>query len=141
MLRTLAIAVWIALASSPAARPDDGHPATVSELDLPPSHAVGVHPSSRRVVHRFDFDERAQGNLEDMPKYWIPFRPAGFPPYARGGFDPRIGTIPPPRSISLAKGATLRFITEAKKFPFARTASIGSRASSASTASNSDGRV
>lgn len=117
MLRTLAIAVWIALASSPAARPDDGHPATVSELDLPPSHAVGVHPSSRRVVHRFDFDERAQGNLEDMPKYWIPFRPAGFPPYARGGFDPRIGHDSAPSFHLLSEGRNVAFHYRGEEIP------------------------
>ncbi|GAG19914.1 unnamed protein product, partial [marine sediment metagenome] len=35
-------------------------------------------------MHRFDFDELAAGNLEEIPKYWEPLRPIGFPHYAYG---------------------------------------------------------
>ncbi|MCH8966846.1 MAG: hypothetical protein IID43_04145, partial [Planctomycetes bacterium] len=48
-------------------------------------------PDSRRIVHRFDFDERASGNLEDEPKFWTPLRLAGFPRYATGAFDFDVG--------------------------------------------------
>lgn len=44
-----------------------------------------------RVVHRFDFDERGAGNLEDIPKYWEQLRPQGFPHYASGAFDYKVG--------------------------------------------------
>jgi hypothetical protein len=49
-----------------------------------------------RILHRFDFDERGQGNIEEVPKYWDQFRPPGFPHYARGGFDFGIGFNAPP---------------------------------------------
>lgn len=49
-----------------------------------------------RVVHHFDFDERGEGNLEDIPKYWIPVRPDGFPGFAEGGFDFDLGGLAPP---------------------------------------------
>ena len=32
--------------------------------------------TSRRIVHVFDFDERGAGNLEDVPKFWVPMRHA-----------------------------------------------------------------
>ena len=44
-----------------------------------------------RVVHRFDFDERGEGNLEDVPKFWEPFRPRHFPHFTHGTFDFEIG--------------------------------------------------
>jgi len=44
-------------------------------------------PKPDRVVHSFDFDERDEGNLEDLPKFWMPVRPSGFPQFAQGGFD------------------------------------------------------
>ncbi|MBI4718384.1 MAG: hypothetical protein HY763_11305 [Planctomycetes bacterium] len=61
-----------------------------------PSPTSIVHPSSARVVHQFDFDERKEGNLEELPKYWEPFRSAGFPRYAEGSFDFHLGHSAPP---------------------------------------------
>ncbi len=57
---------------------------------------VAAQPSiitSDRKIHAFDFDERKSGNLEDLPRYWGPFRPAGFPrfPADQCGFDFTIG--------------------------------------------------
>lgn len=49
-----------------------------------------------RVVHHFDFDERNKGNLEDIPKYWEPLRPKGFPHYVTGLFDDLVGHEAPP---------------------------------------------
>ncbi len=47
--------------------------------------------SSNRIVHRFDFAERDDGNLEDVPRYWEPLVLDGFPHYATGKFDDAIG--------------------------------------------------
>jgi hypothetical protein len=44
-----------------------------------------------RVVHHFDFDERDDGNLEDVPMFWESFRPPGFPKFAQGRFDFEVG--------------------------------------------------
>ena len=50
----------------------------------------------RRITHQFDFDERDDGNLEDVPKYWVPLRPGGFPSFTRGRFDLEVGHLAPP---------------------------------------------
>ncbi len=55
----------------------------VGQAQAPGTMDKGTH----RVVHRFDFDEREEGNLEDIPKYWEPFRPPGFPKFTAGRFD------------------------------------------------------
>ncbi|MCH8148817.1 MAG: hypothetical protein IH987_12595, partial [Planctomycetes bacterium] len=52
--------------------------------------------SSDRIVHRFDFDERAMGNLEDVPMYWLPLRLEGFPGFANASFDFEVGATAPP---------------------------------------------
>lgn len=54
-----------------------------------PASSSGPVPD--RLVHHFDFDERDEGNLEDLPKFWESLRPAGFPHFAEGGFDLRVG--------------------------------------------------
>lgn len=53
--------------------------------------ASGTEPGADRVVHRFDFDERDDGNLEDIPKFWMPLRTDGFPRFADGAFDFDVG--------------------------------------------------
>jgi hypothetical protein len=60
------------------------------------SAALTAEPSiitSDRLIHRFDFDERKTGNLENLPRYWEVFRPADFPrfPAAQCGFDFTVG--------------------------------------------------
>ena len=53
-------------------------------------------PNSDRIVHRFDFNERGMGNLDDVPMYWLPLRPEGFPGFADGSFDFEVGATAPP---------------------------------------------
>lgn len=50
--------------------------------------------AEERVVHRFDFYE--PGNNEDLPMFWEPFRPSGFPRFATGGFDMLVGRLAAP---------------------------------------------
>ncbi|MCH7701467.1 MAG: hypothetical protein IID37_07240 [Planctomycetes bacterium] len=50
----------------------------------------------RRLVHTFDFDERDQGNLEDVPLYWIRFEGKSFPRFVTGAFDTDVGHDAPP---------------------------------------------
>jgi len=52
--------------------------------------------SNDRVVQVFDFDERASGNLEPVPRFWIPFGGEGFPHFATGSFDESVGHDEPP---------------------------------------------
>lgn len=67
-------------------------PCGVVRAQLTDEAAVGP----TRIVHRFDFDERDDGNMEDVPKFWEPLRPRGFPHYALGAFDTQVGRSAPP---------------------------------------------
>lgn len=69
----------------------------------------GGHAWSRRVVHRFDFDERPSGNLEALPRYWTPLRPAGFPRFAGGRFDEQVGRAAPPSFHLSSAGRNVAF--------------------------------
>ncbi len=63
----------------------------------PDGGAAALEPNpGTRVIHRFDFDERGAGNVEDVPKYWEPLRTAEFPGFARGEFDVQVGHSAPP---------------------------------------------
>ncbi|UCE59880.1 MAG: hypothetical protein JSU63_20850 [Phycisphaerales bacterium] len=64
-------------------------------------------PASTRIVHRFDFDERQAGNLEDLPKYWTPIRPGGFPRYAQGAFKFDTGRAAPPSFYLASSGRSV----------------------------------
>ncbi len=65
--------------------------------------------SSNRIVHRFDFDERPSGNMEDIPKYWEPLRPPGFPHYAYARFDFQVGGLAPPSFHLVSEGRNVAF--------------------------------
>ena len=47
----------------------------------------GARESANRIVHRFDFAERDDGNLDEVPRYWEPLNLTGFPHYTVGEFD------------------------------------------------------
>jgi len=70
-----------------------------------------VHAGSRseRLVHSFDFDERAEGNLEDVPKYWEPLRARGFPHYTYGSFDFAVGKGSPPSFYIASEGRNVAY--------------------------------
>jgi hypothetical protein len=63
----------------------------------------------KRVVHHFDFDERAEGNLEDLPKYWESLRPRGFPHYAKASFDWQVGRSAPPSFHLMSEGRNVAY--------------------------------
>jgi hypothetical protein len=65
--------------------------------------------SPNRLIHRFDFDERGEGNLEDLPKYWVPFRPGGFPRFAYGEFDVDVGRAAPPSFYLASEGRNVAY--------------------------------
>ncbi len=65
--------------------------------------------SPDRVVHRFDFDERAEGNLEDVPKYWELLRPPGFPHFSHGEFDPAVGQAAAPSFHLVSEGRNVAY--------------------------------
>ncbi|MCH7813598.1 MAG: hypothetical protein IID40_06210 [Planctomycetes bacterium] len=55
-----------------------------------------THRDLRRVIHRFDFDERQRGNFEPAPMHWRSVEADGFPGFAPAGFDDRVGHQAPP---------------------------------------------
>ena len=58
--------------------------------------AADYNPAPNRIVHLFHFNERGTGNLEEVPMYWLPLRPEGFPGFAEGSFDFEVGATAPP---------------------------------------------
>ncbi len=66
--------------------------------------------STERVVHRFDFNERVIGNLEEVPKYWEPLRLRGFPVFASGAFDESVGHAAPPSFYLSSEGRNVAFL-------------------------------
>lgn len=74
----------------------------------PPKDADSTS-SAARIVHRFDFDEWTEGNLEDIPKYWEPLRPSGFPHYTLGAFDFQIGRTAPPSFHLASEGRNVAY--------------------------------
>lgn len=71
--------------------------------------AVLAEERHERILHVFDFDERADGNLEPLPKYWSPLRPPGFPHFAGGGFDFEVGHTAPPSFHLSTQGRNVAF--------------------------------
>ena len=63
----------------------------------------------RRVVHHYDFDERAVGNLEEIPKFWVPLRPPGFPHYTSAAFDFEEGRAAPPSFHVSSEGRNVAY--------------------------------
>ncbi|RME37218.1 MAG: hypothetical protein D6788_09950, partial [Planctomycetota bacterium] len=96
---TCALAVLVLAPGAPLAAQET---ATASRSAASTSRAA-------RLVHRFDFNERPLGNLEDLPKYWEPLRPAGFPHYTRGGFDEAVGHEAPPSFHLASEGRNVAF--------------------------------
>lgn len=62
-----------------------------------------------RIIHQFDFNERIAGNLEDLPKYWIPLRPRKFPHYTSGKFDFEEGHFAAPSFHLLSEGRNVAY--------------------------------
>ncbi len=64
-----------------------------------------------RTVHLFDFDERSDGNLEPIPKYWVPFESGDFPTYTTGTFDDWAGhnATPSFRLVSQGRNVAYRY--------------------------------
>ncbi|MGB2985496.1 MAG: hypothetical protein WBE26_06395 [Phycisphaerae bacterium] len=82
-----------------------------SPTPSPDRNPMGTaHPASlNRIVHRFDFDERAAGNLEDVPKYWDPVRRPRFPHFAYGAFDFAVGRLAPPSFHLAGEGRNVAY--------------------------------
>jgi hypothetical protein len=64
---------------------------------------------SERVIHRFDFDERPEGNLEKYPKYWERMTHPKFSLFAEGGFDLASGHTAPPSFHLASRGRDVAF--------------------------------
>lgn len=65
-----------------------------------------------RLIHHFDFDERAAGNLESLPRYWLPLQGDQFPRFTEGGFDNSVGRSAPPsfRLESMGRNVAYQYI-------------------------------
>ncbi len=57
-----------------------------AHADAPPAPAPNLSVGSR-ILHSFDFEERARGNFEATPMFWSKVVGRGFPAYASGRFD------------------------------------------------------
>ncbi len=65
--------------------------------------------ASERLIKNFDFDERDDGNLEEIPKYWEPMKIPGFPSYTRGAFDTEMGHDAPPSFRLESEGRSVAY--------------------------------
>jgi len=77
-----------------------------------PSFAQGISDyerGTRRIVHTFDFDERDEGNLEDLPKFWEVFRPPQFPHFSYAQFDFNEGHDAPPCFRLVTEGRNVAY--------------------------------
>ncbi|MFQ5591047.1 MAG: hypothetical protein ACE5HE_07795 [Phycisphaerae bacterium] len=63
---------------------------------LVPAAPTPAGVGRERIVHRFDFDELKDGNLEDIPKYWTALHGGEFPNFALGAFAQDVGRTAPP---------------------------------------------
>lgn len=71
--------------------------ALLAALSAPAAISQTTNPSELyRLVKRFDFDERGQGNYEDEPMHWSRLEGPGLPGYNRGWLDDRRGHDGPP---------------------------------------------
>ncbi len=75
-----------------------------------PTNQARGKAGSDQVVFQFDFDERDDGNLESIPKYWEPLRGVGFPRYAGAAFDFDSGRLAPPCFRLDSSGRDVAFI-------------------------------
>lgn len=64
---------------------------------------------SERVIHRFDFNERLEGNMEEYPKYWERVAHPNSPLFASAGFDFALGRKAPPSFHLASRGRDVAF--------------------------------
>lgn len=62
-----------------------------------------------RLIHTFDFDERGEGNMESIPKYWTAFLGPEFPRFATGSFDTSAGHDAPPSFLLEVQGRNVAY--------------------------------
>jgi len=62
----------------------------------PPDAAAAESSNLYRLIKKFDFDERPQGNFEETPMHWIRLTGPGLPLYNGGRFDHTLGASAPP---------------------------------------------
>lgn len=62
-----------------------------------------------RIVHHFHFNERAEGNLEELPRYWEPLHLPGFPRFTAGSFDLKVGHTMPASFHLAGNGRNVAF--------------------------------
>lgn len=108
-----------ALAGPPPARTSGATPALVCVLGIAlltcvarPARAQGIADYERdpdRIVKSFDFNERAEGNLEDIPKYWEPLAAKEFAHFAYGQFDFDDGHDAPPSFRLVSEGRSVAY--------------------------------
>lgn len=99
LLRRLAGCVVLMYLLAPAAAQSPPDAANSSAL-------AGLY----RVVKRFDFDERKQGNYDDQPMYWTRLSGQGLPFFNRGVLDPTEGDAAPPSfRLTLSGGGSIAY--------------------------------
>lgn len=69
---------------------------------------------TKRIIKKFDFNERPLGNLEDVPMYWAKVQAPGFPHFVNGKFDEQTGVPAPSFKLQL-NGGNLGYVFTARK--------------------------
>lgn len=72
-------------------------------------HIDAFKTDDSRVLHTFDFDERDDGNLEDLPMFWQQLRPRGFPHFTHARFDFSTGHNAAPSFLLESEGRNVAF--------------------------------
>lgn len=76
----------------------------------PIAFAQSPSPSNdSRTIHFFDFDERDDGNLERIPKFWVTFESDDFPSYTTGTFDTDTGHDAAPSFKLVSQGRNVAY--------------------------------
>ena len=91
--------IGLALLSSP---PHGGQPGAA-----PPAAATTAPAVSSRIVKRFDFDERDEGNNDRAPMNWSRVEGPGLPRYLEAVFDPAVGHDAAPSYRFALQGGSL----------------------------------
>lgn len=75
-----------------------------------PGAAAAEASNLYRLVKKFDFDERPQGNFEETPMYWTRLTGPGLPLYNGGRFDHELGASAPPAfELRLTGGGSVAY--------------------------------
>jgi hypothetical protein len=114
LIRILAV-FWLGMLSGtvPVVRASDSAPASSGVMSPANRPSVAL---TKRVVKIFNFNERSEGNLEDLPMHWEKVTLSGFPHYVNGEMDDNIGHPKPSFELTL-NGGNLGYLYSVRQIP------------------------